>query len=721
MRVIPSSIVSILLAAMLLPIPVYSGNIDETDHWGWGENMGWADFNSNTGSVTVDTYYLMGYVRVEKAGWINLGDGTVGAGDHYGNDTYADFGVNNDGKGNLSGYGWSENLGWVSFSSGEYPRRVMVDEEGTFSGYAHAPKAGWVNFSSRGSVEYRVTTEWNYRTISGRVEESGTGLSGVELTASGGEGSGSTDESGDYTIAVTDGWSGTVTPEKTGYGFVPSQRTYADLDSSPTDQDYTAVLKTHTLTVNVEGQGEATKDPDRSSYVEDTNVQLSAEAGEHYSFSQWTGDLTGSTSPETIAMDTDKEVTAVFEQTLYPITVRTGGSGSGTVSREPSGGSYVYGTEVELEATPAAGSTFSSWTGDLTGGLNPATITVSGAMDITAVFEAETYRLTAETSGDGAVGLDPSGGSYVYGQEVAVTAEPEAGSGFVRWTGDVSGSSNPQTVTMEEDKSVTAVFSSTLYTISGNVMEGEDGLSGVTVTATGLSDETTGGSGLYSFTIAEGWSGTVRPEKTGYGFFPSDREYSEIAASYSNQTFTAALTNYTLTVNREGSGSVAKHPDWANYTYGTWVDLTASGDPGWEFSQWTGDLSGSFSHQTIEMVADKTVTAHFEEISYDLGVTISPAGTGSVEKDPDLVSYAEGTEVALTAGGNTGYRFDRWGGDLSGTSNPRSLTMDDDKNVTAYFAEKEYDLLIETEGEGSVERTPDFAQYTYAAWVERCR
>lgn len=41
--------------------------------------------------------------------------------------------------------------------------------------------------------------------------------------------------------------------------------------------------------------------------------------------------------------------------------------------------------------------------------------------------------------------------------------------------------------------------------------------------------------------------------------------------------------------------------------------------------------------------------------------------------------------VTVTAIGDLGFGFDAWGGDLSGTQNPTSLIMDDDKDVTAEF------------------------------------
>jgi hypothetical protein len=69
---------------------------------------------------------------------------------------------------------------------------------------------------------------------------------------------------------------------------------------------------------------------------------------------------------------------------------------------------------------------------------------------------------------------------------------------------------------------------------------------------------------------------------------------------------------FTLTVNTDGDGSVAKNPDQAAY-YNEYVELTADPSAGWSFDQWSGDLSGSANPETLYMDGDKTVTAHFVE------------------------------------------------------------------------------------------------------------
>jgi hypothetical protein len=77
--------------------------------------------------------------------------------------------------------------------------------------------------------------------ISGRVTEGVNNLEGVTLYFSNNGGSTTTDKDGQYIHPVNTGWSGTVTPSKTDYHFTPPLRTYSNVKSSFTFQDYTAV------------------------------------------------------------------------------------------------------------------------------------------------------------------------------------------------------------------------------------------------------------------------------------------------------------------------------------------------------------------------------------------------------------------------------------------------------------------------------------------------
>jgi hypothetical protein len=58
--------------------------------------------------------------------------------------------------------------------------------------------------------------------------------------------------------------------------------------------------------------GSVTKNPDKADYDHGENVILTAIPNKYYVFTNWSGNLSGSTNPETLVMDADKSVTAIF-------------------------------------------------------------------------------------------------------------------------------------------------------------------------------------------------------------------------------------------------------------------------------------------------------------------------------------------------------------------------------------------------------------------------
>lgn len=69
-----------------------------------------------------------------------------------------------------------------------------------------------------------------------------------------------------------------------------------------------------------------------------------------------------------------------------------------------------------------------------------------------------------------------------------------------------------------------------------------------------------------------------------------------------------------------------------------------------------------------------------------LRLSIETIGRGTVNRDPDRTIFDEGETVTLTAQPQPGYVFSRWNGSgLSGAENPVTVTMDEDKAITALF------------------------------------
>jgi uncharacterized repeat protein (TIGR02543 family) len=70
----------------------------------------------------------------------------------------------------------------------------------------------------------------------------------------------------------------------------------------------------------------------------------------------------------------------------------------------------------------------------------------------------QAFTLSVGAAGSGTVQRNPSQGTYPCGTTVTLTAVPAAGWAFTGWSGDLTGTQNPATVSMTRDKAITAQF-----------------------------------------------------------------------------------------------------------------------------------------------------------------------------------------------------------------------------------------------------------------------
>lgn len=203
------------------------------------------------------------------------------------------------------------------------------------------------------------------------------------------------------------GWSGDLTGTTN-----PAQITMSA--NRTVTATFTAVGQNFTLITTIVGSGSVSRNPNAGAYASGTVVTLTATPAAGFQFAGWSGDLSGSTNPAPLLMNANKAVTATFTPVGQNFTLTTNVAGSGTITRSPNASSYPSGTVVTLTATPAAGFQFSSWSGDLSGSANPASITMSANRTVTATFTPTT------TGGSGAVGA-PSGFAAVNALGLATT------------------------------------------------------------------------------------------------------------------------------------------------------------------------------------------------------------------------------------------------------------------------------------------------------------
>ncbi|HHE72671.1 MAG TPA: hypothetical protein ENL34_10375, partial [Chloroflexi bacterium] len=205
--------------------------------------------------------------------------------------------------------------------------------------------------------------------------------------------------------------------------------------------------------------------------------------------------------------------------------------------------------------------------------------------------------------------------------------------------------------------------------------------------------------------VVDGWQSDGRSYHLNFGWYggsstawyalPSGLPSGLNIIRYVVLNIVPTSTTQSLTVNTSGSGSgaVGKVPNRSSLTRGTHVLLTAVPDSGSTFAHWEGDLAGSTNPACIIMDGDKSVTAHFVQASpTQYTLTMAVDGSGSTDPSVGIHTYDEGTVVPLTATPDAGWMFDHWNGDVTGSTNPTSITMNGDKSVTAVLTPSTYSI-----------------------------
>ena len=100
------------------------------------------------------------------------------------------------------------------------------------------------------------------------------------------------------------------------------------------------------------------------------------------------------------------------------------------------------------------------------------------------------------------------------------------------------------------DQNFVGTASSTVYTISGQVIDGagRTGMDGVSIEffdGVTVHTETTSGGGFYSYNLPALWSGTITPSQTGYSFTPPVATVTLLQANLT-QNFTGMYNTYTI-------------------------------------------------------------------------------------------------------------------------------------------------------------------------------
>jgi len=143
---------------------------------------------------------------------------------------------------------------------------------------------------------------------------------------------------------------------------------------------------------------------------------------------------------------------------------------------------------------------------------------------------------------------------------------------------------------------------------------------------------------------------------------------------------------YTLTTSANPSVGGTVSPSTQQYDEGKTATITAIASSEYLFQSWSG-ATGSTNSTSVVMNSDKSVTANFVKKKYALTTIVEGEGTVSekIIKAGAATDYNSGTIVELTATPSVGWGFKEWQGDLTGTDNPKEITINKATNITAVF------------------------------------
>lgn len=166
---------------------------------------------------------------------------------------------------------------------------------------------------------------------------------------------------------------------------------------------------------------------DPTKYTENTVVTVTATPNAGFHFVAWTGPVaTANAATTTVTMTADTTVTATFAQNTYSVSVAPSDVLGGTVviltPPNGPGGTYLLGTVITIQATPAAGYQFDGWDGPDAGVLadqnaGTTSFTVDGSQpgySFTSVFNA----IVACPTGPQITGITPNE-AWLFGGIVA--------------------------------------------------------------------------------------------------------------------------------------------------------------------------------------------------------------------------------------------------------------------------------------------------------------
>ena len=221
-----------------------------------------------------------------------------------------------------------------------------------------------------------------------------------------------------------------------------------------------------------------------------------------------------------------------------------------------------------------------------------------------------------------------------------------------------------------------------------------------------------GASCVVSFNPAQSVTGGTRMGFQAWGDGGSANPRTFITSSATSSYTMLFATEHQLlrTVSPAGAGSVSSADGY--YLAGSVLPLIATANTGYQFSSWTGGVSGTSNPVLVTMDAPKTVTANFNLLTTiasttSVQVTITGAGCApGTYTTPVTLAWSPGASCSISfattqvvGSGDMRWSFLQWAD--GSTANPRTLTAAAGATFTLRFG-AQYKLTRSVTGQGSV-------------------
>jgi len=279
-------------------------------------------------------------------------------------------------------------------------------------------------------------------------------------------------------------------------------------------------------------------------------------------------------------------------------------------------GLFPQGATVTVSAVPLPGYTFVNWTDSGTVDIASTSpnyqFVMAGNTALVANFSLTppTQYAVTLSSNPSAGGVTFGSGSYNAGTVVTVIESPNPGYTFVNWTegATIVSTNSSYQFTITANRTLVANFAVIPAAQFAVILSASPVIGGTT---TGAGAYTAGTSATITATPGAGYTFTNWTE--GANVISTSASYVFVVNA--NRTLVAhfAINTYTLTVtsNPIAGGTVAKSPNQPTYNTGSTVLLTATANPGYTFTSWSGNATGSVNPLAVVMTANKNITANF--------------------------------------------------------------------------------------------------------------